>query len=384
MKQRFSAQLDAIPPSGIREFFELVIGREDVISLGVGEPDFATPRRICNAAIDSIEKGVTSYTSNKGLSSLRTNIETHLKKAFDVSYNAETEILITNGVSEGVDLALRSILNPGDEVILPSPNYVCYDPLIQLTGAKTVTLNTADTAFVPDPNRLEELISPRTKAIVLCSPNNPTGAVIDKHTLIAISKLAQRYDFWVICDEIYGELVYDEPFTSYASLPGVKDHCILLNGFSKAYAMTGWRLGYLCGPEALVQRALKIHQYSALCAPILAQIAANEALTSSQDDVLDMKESYEVRRNLIVKRFEEIGFPVIRPKGAFYCFPNISSTGLSSHDFALRLLEEEKVAVVPGTAFGPLGEGFIRCCFATDLSELIKALDKIAAFTKRL
>lgn len=384
MKSRFSTLLDQIPPSGIREFFDLVIGQKDVISLGVGEPDFVTPRVICNSAIDAIEKGQTSYTSNKGLLTLRQEIENYLKKRFQVHYQAHSEILITNGVSEGVDLALRSILNPGDEVILPEPNYVCYEPLIRLTGAQVVSLDTRDTQFSPDPERLKALITPKTKAIILCSPNNPTGAVIEKDCLMQIAMIAKEHDIWVICDEIYSELVYDKTFTSFASLPDIKNNCILLSGFSKSFAMTGWRLGYLCGPEDLVSRALKIHQYSALCAPIIAQIAALDALLLAKDDVQYMKDSYQKRRNFITKRFLDMGYSLFKPKGTFYCFPNIQSSGLSSHEFAIQLLKQEKVAVVPGTAFGPLGEGYIRCCFATDLNELVEAMNRIERFSASL
>ena len=384
MKPRFSTLLDQIPPSGIREFFELVIGQKDIISLGVGEPDFVTPRVICNSAIDAIEKGQTSYTSNRGLLSLRNELEHYLKKRFQAHYQAETEILVTNGVSEGVDLALRSILNPGDEVILPEPNYVCYEPLIRLTGATVVSLDTRDTQFIPDPERLKTLITPKTKAIILCSPNNPTGSVIEKDCLSQLAAIAKANDLWVICDEIYSELVYDKPFTSFSSLPDIKENCILLSGFSKAFAMTGWRLGYLCGPAELVSRALKIHQYSALCAPIIAQIAAIDALTLAKDDVQYMKESYQKRRNFITKRFSDMGYTIAKPRGTFYCFPNIQKSGLSSQEFAIQLLKQEKVAVVPGTAFGPLGEGYIRCCFATDLNELVEAMNRIERFSAPL
>ncbi len=384
MKSDFSHILDTIPPSGIRKFFDLVIGAKDVISLGVGEPDFRTPWAIREDAIFSLEQGKTSYTSNSGLLECREAIVDYLAQRFDAHYDPTTEILLTFGVSEAVDIVLRSILNPGDEVIVPEPSYVCYTPLVQLAGGKVIPLDTTSTQFIPDPDQIARAITPKTKAIILCSPSNPTGRTIPKDTLIQIGKLAQAHDFWIITDEVYAELTYDGPFQSVAALPNLKPSTILLNGFSKAFAMTGWRLGYVCGPPELIARATKIHQYSALCAPITAQYAAIEAVKNCAKDVQAMRDSYKGRRNLFVKRLNEIGLPTALPEGAFYCFPNIRHTGLSSEEFALRLLKEQRVAVVPGYVFGLGGEGHIRCCYATGLEELKEALTRIKKFMKSL
>ncbi len=384
MKSDFSHILDTIPPSGIRKFFDLVIGAQDVISLGVGEPDFRTPWAIREDAIFSLEQGKTSYTSNSGLLECREAIVDYLARRFQAHYDPKTEILLTFGVSEAVDIVLRSILNPGDEVIVPEPSYVCYTPLVQLAGGKVVPLNTSDTQFIPDPDQIARAITHKTKAIILCSPSNPTGRTIPKDTLIQIGKLAREHDFWIITDEVYAELTYDESFQSVAALPNLKPSTILLNGFSKAFAMTGWRLGYVCGPPELISRATKIHQYSALCAPITAQYAAIEAVKNCAKDVQDMRESYKGRRNLFVKRLNEIGLPTLLPEGAFYCFPDIRQTGLSSEEFALRLLKEQRVAVVPGHVFGLGGEGHIRCCYATSLEELKEALSRIKKFMRSL
>jgi len=384
MKSHFSTILDDIPPSGIRKFFDLVIGAKDVISLGVGEPDFKTPWSIREDAIYSLEQGKTSYTSNNGLLECREAIATYLADRFNAFYNASDEILLTFGVSEAVDVVLRSIINPGDEVIIPEPSYVCYTPLVQLAGGKAVTVDTSPTEFIPDPMAIEAAITPHTKALILCSPSNPTGRTIPKDTLVALGELAVKYDFWIIADEVYAELTYDHSFQSVASLPGMKPSTILLNGFSKAFAMTGWRLGYVCAPPALIARATKIHQYSALCAPITSQYAAIEALKTCQKDVADMRESYRTRRNLFVKRLNDIGLPTPLPEGAFYCFPDIRPTGLTSEEFAIQLLHSHRVAVVPGNVFGRGGEGHIRCCYATSLSELKEALTRIQSFIKSL
>lgn len=383
MKHRFSDAIELIPASGIRRFFELVTSSKDVISLGVGEPDFSTPWTIREEAISSIENGQTAYTSNLGTLEARVEISKYLASRFKCTYDPAKEMILTVGVSEAVDITFRTILNPGDEVLLPEPNYVCYAPLIQLTGAKAIPVDTATTGFVPTYEGLRAAVTTKTKAIVLCTPNNPTGAVIPKPILEDILRLAKEHDLWVISDEIYAELTYDTPFTSFASLPGAKDHCILMNGFSKAFAMTGWRLGYVCGPDDFIQRALKIHQYAALCAPVMAQVAAVNALTR-MDEVEKMRKSYEARRNIFVKRLNEIGLPTDYPGGAFYCFPDIRSTGMNSEAFALALLEKAKVAVVPGSVFGTSGEGFIRCCYATRLDLLKEALSRIETFIKTL
>ncbi len=382
MRKPFSSILETIPPSGIRRFFDLVANSTDVISLGVGEPDFPTPWPIREEAIASIESGKTSYTSNSGMPECREQIALYLKERFNAVYSPQ-DIILTLGVSEGVDIALRTLLNAGDEVILPEPNYVCYAPLVQLSGGKVVPIDTSLSQFVPDPKAIEKAITPKTKALILCSPSNPTGAVIPKSVLKDILALAKKHEFWVIADEIYAELSYDEPFTSFASLPGAKDYCITMNGFSKAFAMTGWRLGYLAGPEAFISRAIKIHQYAALCASITSQYAGIEAL-KHPEEVEKMRKSYEGRRNLFVKRLNDIGLETFMPKGAFYCFPSIKSTGLSSEDFALGLLEHGKVAVVPGGVFGLGGEGFIRCCYATHIDLLKEALKRIERYLKTL
>ncbi|MGE4169459.1 MAG: aminotransferase class I/II-fold pyridoxal phosphate-dependent enzyme [Candidatus Margulisiibacteriota bacterium] len=384
MRQDFSKTLEQIPPSGIRRFFDLVVGAKDVISLGVGEPDFITPWSVRSAAIDAIEQGRTSYTSNNGLLELRQAIVTYLQAQFQVQYNPVSEVIVTLGVSEAVDIVLRTILNPGDEVLLPEPAYVCYDPLIRLAGGQVVHLDTSATGFIPDPAVLEKHITPKTKAILLCSPSNPTGRIIPKETLEAIGRLAIKHDFWIIADEVYAELHYDLPFTSAAAIPGLREHVILLNGFSKGFAMTGWRLGFLAAPEPMVSRALKIHQYCMLCAPIMSQYAAIEALEHGLSDVQDMRKSYQGRRNLFVERLNAMGLATHLPEGAFYCFPSIQSTGLSSEEFALRLLQEERVAVVPGHVFGAGGEGHIRCCYASSLVQLKEALVRIERFLKKL
>ncbi len=381
MRSRFSEAIDLIPPSGIRRFFDLVANSKDVISLGVGEPDFATPWVIRDEAITSIEAGQTAYTSNMGMPACREAVCDYLRTRFGVRYDASCEIILTVGVSEAVDITLRTILNPGDEVILLEPSYVCYAPLVQLAGGVSVGVDTSQSQFVPTKAAIQAAITPRTKAIILCTPNNPTGAVIPKAILEDILALAKAHDFWVISDEIYAELSYDAPFTSFAALPGAQDYCILMNGFSKAHAMTGWRLGYVCGPEDFIKRALKIHQYAALCAPVMAQNAAIQAL-AHPEEVEKMRKSYEIRRNMFVKRLNELGLATAMPGGAFYCFPNITCTGLSSEAFALALLEECQVAVVPGSVFGEGGEGYVRCCYATHIDLLKEALVRIERFLK--
>lgn len=379
MRDDFSRILETIPPSGIRRFFDLVIGAKDIISLGVGEPDFVTPWGIREDAIYSLEKGMTSYTSNQGLQELRDAISDYIGTRFGGHYDPIHEILVTVGVSEAVDVTVRALLNPGDEVIVPEPSYVCYSPLIQLAGGVVVPLDTSPT-FVPDPARLEAKITPRTKAIVLCSPNNPTGRVIPKETLLQIAEIARKHDLWVLSDEVYAELTYDEAYTSFASLPHMKERTVLLNGFSKAFAMTGWRLGYICAPRPLVERVLKIHQYCMLCAPIMSQYAAIEALKNSLPQVEEMKKSYQARRNFFVSGLQDAGYETFLPEGAFYCFPSIQHTGLSSEEFALELLKQHKVAVVPGSVFGAGGEGYIRCCYATGMDQLKEALARISTF----
>lgn len=382
MSLEFSKKVENIESSGIRRFFELVIGAEDIISLGVGEPDFATPWRIRQAAIKSIETGRTSYTSNKGLDSLRTSISKYLTTQFGANYKPDTEILVTNGVSEAVDICLRSLINPGDEVILPEPNYVCYKPLIEVAGGTMISIDTSASNFIPSPDDIKNAITDKTKALILCSPNNPTGTVIQKDTLQELAALAKKHNFWIISDEIYAELTYDKTYTSMAVFQDIKDRTIVLSGFSKAFAMTGWRLGYIAAPESLISLSLKIHQYSALCAPIMSQIAAETALLCDEE-VNNMKSSYQTRRNLMVNKVNKMGLSCAPADGAFYGFINISPTGLSSEEFAIQFLKEEKVAVVPGNVFGQGGEGYVRCCYATDITQLSEALERMKRFVNK-
>lgn len=382
MSLEFSKKVESIESSGIRRFFELVIGADDIISLGVGEPDFPTPWRIRQSAIRSIETGKTSYTSNKGLDSLRRSISTYLSKQFNGNYNPETEIIVTNGVSEAVDICLRSLINEGDEIILPEPNYVCYKPLIEVAGGTMVSVDTSKTNFIPSPDDIKRVITSKTKALILCSPNNPTGTVIQKDTLQELAKLAKQHDFWIISDEIYAELTYDKEYTSMAAFQDIKDRVIVLSGFSKAFAMTGWRLGYIAAPEDLISLSLKIHQYSALCAPIMSQMAAEAALLC-EDEVNTMKDSYHSRRNLMVNKVNKMGLSCAPADGAFYGFINITPTGLSSEDFAIGFLNEEKVAVVPGNVFGQGGEGYVRCCYATDIEQLSEALNRMQRYVSK-
>lgn len=377
---KFSQKVINTPPSGIRRFFDLLIGRDDIISLGVGEPDFATPWSIRETAFYSLERGRTSYTSNWGLIELRKEIAQYLKK-YALHYNPTNEIVITIGVSEAIDIVLRSIINPGDEVIVAEPCYVSYQPLVTLTGGKTVSLDTSKTNFVPTAKEIEKLITPQTKALMLCYPNNPTGTTIPLPELKKIAKLVQKHQLWVLSDEVYAELLYDKKkHYSIGALPGMKPYTITLNGFSKAFAMTGWRIGYLCCPDELMQQLIKLHQYTTICAPIMAQYAAIEALKNCMGDVEIMRKSYEQRRNLMVKELADMGLRVINPDGAFYLFVDIRKTGLTSEKFAEKLIEKQKVAVVPGNVLGEGGEGYIRCCYATEIPKLKEALKRIKAF----
>ncbi|MDB2497136.1 aminotransferase class I/II-fold pyridoxal phosphate-dependent enzyme [Verrucomicrobiales bacterium] len=392
LEERIADQVRNIPRSGIRDFFELVQGRDDVISLGVGEPDFSAPWHIREAAIYSLEKGQTSYTSNLGLLSLRESISTYVEKQFDVSYDPASEILVTVGVSEALDLVCRALLNPGDEVIYHEPCYVSYSPSIALAYGKPVAIQTrVEDEFVLKAEDIAEKITDRTRLLFLNFPTNPTGAVEPVEELKKIADIVIEHDIIVVSDEIYSELLYGEDsgmkpgsHVSIASLPGMKERTILLHGFSKAFAMTGFRLGYSCAPAVLTEAMMKIHQYSMLCAPMMSQVAAVEALEHGADEVEKMRRAYARRRNLMLKRFEEMGVPCFAPGGAFYMFPDIRKFGLSSKEFAMRLVEEENVAVVPGDAFGGAGEGCVRACYATSYEQLEIALDKIEAFVKRL
>ena len=383
---KIARNVAAIPRSGIRDFFELVQGREGIISLGVGEPDFVTPWHIREAAIYSLEKGQTTYTSNLGLLSLRKAITRYVGNFFHAAYDPTREVLVTVGVSEAIDLALRALLNPGDEVIFHEPCYVSYNPSIVLAHGRAVAVETSKAdAFSLKPENLATAITPRTRVLMLNFPTNPTGAVASRDDLEGIAKLAIQHDLIVLTDEIYSELRYDGlPHLSIASLPGMRERTVLLHGFSKAFAMTGFRLGYACAPQPIIEAMMKIHQYSMLCAPIMSQYAALEALENGTPAMLAMRDSYHQRRDFIVNRLNQIGLDCHTPGGAFYVFPDIRSTGLTSKQFAMGLLEAENVAAVPGSAFGPSGEGFLRCCYATAFADLRCAMDKIEHFVHAL
>jgi len=373
-----------LAPSGIRKFFNLLSSIEGVISLGIGEPDFVTPWHIREAAIHSLEKGYTMYTSNEGSPKLREELARYLESNCSLNYNPEKELLITVGVSEGLDLALRAILNPGDEVIIPDPCYVAYPACIHLAGGIPITIPTIEeNNFQIRVDEIEQRITPRTKAILIGYPANPTGAVMPKQELVQIARLAKQYDLLVISDEIYGQLVYDTEHTCFANIPEMKERTIFLNGFSKAYAMTGWRIGYAASNSEIIGAMTKIHQYTMLCASTMGQEAAIEALRAGDIEAASMIAEYNQRRRFIVKRLRDIGLSCFEPKGAFYAFPSIKSTGMSSEEFAEKLLFEEKVAVVPGSAFGQCGEGYIRCCYATSLPEIEEALNRMDKFIKR-
>ena len=374
-----------LPPSGIREFFDLVQGRADVISLGVGEPDFPTPWAICDAAIAGLRRGQTSYTSNYGLLELREALAADVARRYGVAYDPGTEILITNGVSEGVDLAFRALLDPGDQVLVAEPCYVSYQPCVVLAGGEPLVVETREQDnFVLRPEAVEAALTPRTKALILNYPNNPTGAVMTRDQLLPLAELAQRHNFLVISDEVYAHLTYLGEHTCFASLPGMRERTVLLNGFSKAYAMTGWRLGYVCAPPDLLEAMMRIHQYTALCAPVIAQVGALEALRHGENDMLRMVAAYDQRRRVLVEGLRELGLPCFEPGGAFYTFPSIRSSGLTSEQFSRALLFEENVAAVPGTAFGACGEGYLRCTYATHLDLLREALGRLAHLLDRL
>jgi aminotransferase len=387
LSDKLSKQVALVPRSGIRDFFELVQGRDDVISLGVGEPDFATPWHIREAAIYSLEKGETSYTSNLGLLSLRESISRHVNKHFGVKYDANSEIIVTVGVSEALDLAFRALLNPGDEVIYHEPCYVSYNPSIAMAYGTAVSVPVrSKNAFALMAEDVEARVTEKTKVLMLNFPTNPTGGVMSPEELGKLAKLCIERDLIVVSDEIYSELRY-EPQREHASIlayEGMKERTIFLHGFSKAFAMTGFRLGYACAPPEITEAMMKIHQYSMLCAPILSQVAALEALENGEASVEKMRAAYARRREVVVKRLNAMGIPCHAPGGTFYVFPDIRGTGLTSREFAVRLLEEENVAVVPGDAFGASGEGFVRCCFAADPDQLELALEKMKAFVGRL
>lgn len=375
---KFSKAMVETPPSGIRKFFEMLIGHDDVISLSVGEPDFPTPWLMREEAFYHLEQGHTSYTSNWGLLELREEIAKYMER-YNTFYNPNKEILVTVGASEGVDAVLRAVLNPGDEIIVCEPCYVNYTPLANLCGAKVVTLDTSKNGFYPTAEQFKSLITPKTKAIMFCSPSNPTGTMVPREELEKIAEIAKEHQIWCIADEIYCELVYDGyEHVSIGSFPGMKDYTIILNGFSKSFAMTGWRIGYIAAPEDLMAQIVKLHQYNTICAPIMSQYAALEGLKNGWSEVEKMRVSYQQRRNLMYKAFLDMGLSVPEPTGAFYMFPDITSTGLTAEEFATELFQKYNVAVVPGTAFGKAGEGHIRCCYATAIDKIKTALDKIA------
>ena len=374
---RLSEKMTATPPSGIRKFFDLIIGRDDIVSLGVGEPDFATPWLMREEAFYHLEKGQTSYTSNWGLLELREEITRYLER-YHLYYNPKNEVLITIGGSEAVDSALRCILNPGDEIIVCEPCYVSYQPLAELCGATLIHLDTSVNGFYPTAEQIEGVITPKTKALMLCSPSNPTGRMIPAAELGRIAEVVKKHQIWCISDEIYCELVYDgNKHVSIGSFPGMKDYTVVVSGFSKTFAMTGWRIGYVAAPQELAAQMCKLHQYSAICAPIMSQYAAAEGLRNGWTEVEKMRISYQQRRNLMYKAFCDMGLPVADPEGAFYMFPDIRSTGLTSEEFATELIQKHHVAVVPGSVFGAGGEGFIRCCYATDIGKIKIALARI-------
>lgn len=385
MKKRdvISKRVRDISPSGIRKFFDILASLEGVISLGVGEPDFVTPWHIRESGIYSLEQGYTSYTSNYGLLELREEIARYLNGRYGLVYDPQKEILITVGVSEGLDLAMRAILDPGDEVIGHQPSYVSYMPCAMLAGGTFVPVPTyVENEFKVSADDIEKRVTPRTKALMLGYPSNPTGGVMDRAGLKKVADVAQRHDLIVISDEVYERLVYGVEHTCFASLPGMQERTIHLGGFSKAYAMTGWRIGYAVAREEIIEAMMKIHQYTMLCAPIMAQKAAIEALRGGDPQVEEMVAEYDQRRRVIVEGFNSIGLACFEPRGAFYAFPSIKSTGLSSEDFAERLLLEGRVAVVPGDAFGGCGEGYVRCCYATSMGEIEEALERMGRFVR--
>ena len=385
MRNPLSDKITNIKPSGIRKFFDIVSEMEDAISLGVGEPDFDTPWHIRDEGIYSLEKGKTFYTSNAGLKELRQEICNYYGRKQGVVYNPLTETLVTVGGSEGIDLALRCMLNPGDEVIIPTPCYVSYEPCtVMADGVPVILPLKNENQFRLTPEELEGAITEKTKVLILAFPNNPTGAIMEKEDLEAIAPIIEKHDLFVISDEIYSELSYKSKHVSICSIPGMRERTIIINGFSKAYAMTGWRLGYALGPEVIIKQMIKLHQFAIMCAPTTSQYAAIEALKNGEEDVIEMTEAYNQRRRYLMNEFKEMGLPCFEPRGAFYCFPSIRETGLSSEEFCTRLLREYKVVCVPGGAFGLSGEGHIRCCYATDLNRMIEAFSRMEAFIHSL
>lgn len=385
MRKFLSDNVINIKPSGIRKFFDIVSEMKDAISLGVGEPDFDTPWHIREEGIYALERGKTFYTSNAGLKDLRIEISNYLKRRFDLEYNHDNEILVTVGGSEAIDIGLRAVINPGDEVIIPQPSYVSYEPCAILAGAKPVILNLkAENEFRLTADELLAVITPKTKVLILPYPNNPTGAIMERHDLEAIAKVIREKDILVMSDEIYSELTYKGKHVSIAELEGMKERTILINGFSKSYAMTGWRLGYACAPREIIRQMTKIHQFAIMCAPTTSQYAAVEALRFGDDDVAEMRQAYNQRRRFLIDVFNKMRLSCFEPYGAFYVFPCIKEFGMTSEEFATRFLQEEKVALVPGTAFGDCGEGFLRISYAYSLENLKVATSRLERFINRL
>ena len=385
MSQYVSKRAKKVPLSGIGKFCELAAKMDDIISLAIGEPDFDTPWHIREEGIYALEKGKTFYTSNAGLKELRVEIDNYLKRTQNISYNPATEIIVTVGGSEAIDIGLRAMVNAGDEVIIPQPSYVSYEPCAILAGAKPVIIDLkAENEFRLTAEELKNAITDKTKILILPFPNNPTGAIMERKDLEEIAKVCIENDIYVISDEIYGELSYKEKHISIASIAGMKERTILINGFSKAYAMTGWRLGYACGPKEIIEQMVKIHQYAIMCAPTTSQYSAVEALKKGDDDVKLMRESYNQRRRFLMNAFKEMGLECFEPYGAFYVFPSIKEFGMTSEEFAMKFLEEEHVAVVPGTAFGDSGEGFLRISYAYSIENLKRAMERLKRFVEKL
>lgn len=385
MRNPLADKVVELKPSGIRKFFDIVSEMQDAISLGVGEPDFDTPWHVREEGIYSLEKGKTFYTSNSGLKELRTEICNYLQRKQGIQYDWNQEVLITVGGSEGIDVGLRAMLNPGDEVLIPQPSYVSYEPCAILAGGKPVIINLkAENEFRLTAQELEQAITERTKVLILPFPNNPTGAIMERKDLEEIAEIIIKHDIFVMSDEIYAELSYKDKHVSIASLPGMQERTILINGFSKAYAMTGWRLGYACGPAKIIQQMTKIHQFAIMCAPTTSQYAAVEALKNGDDDIAQMRTAYNQRRRYLLNAFKEMGLECFEPYGAFYVFPSIREFGMTSEEFATRFLEEERVAAVPGTAFGDCGEGFLRISYAYSLEKLKIAIGRLERFVTKL
>ena len=378
-------RIQKIPPSGIRKYFDLLESMEGGISLGIGEPDFTTPWHIRNAGIQSLEKGYTKYTPNAGLSDLRKAISEYMKRRFDLDYAPIGQILVTVGGSEGLDLAFRCILEAGDEVIIPTPSFVCYGPLTSITHGVPVYVQTkAENEFRLTADELRGAITPKTKAVVLPFPNNPTGGIMGREHLEELAEVLRGTDIMVISDEIYAELTYGQKHFSMANIPDMYERTIVVNGFSKAYSMTGWRMGFLCAPKEIVTAMTKLHQYGIMSAPTTSQYAAIEAMRNGDGDIAEMKEEYDARRRFLVEGFRKLGLDCFEPRGAFYTFPCIKSTGLSSEEFCEQLIRQEQVAVIPGSAFGPGGEGFVRACYAASMKDLAEALKRIERFLNSL